>query len=163
MNKRAIILSILAAACLAAGCKSDEERAGEAAYNYLYAMANYDVDAAEPYATEEVRNTTLIMARRLTLAVGEAYVKSDTPATIELTGLEFTSDTTATASYHKVTPIKDMTGTLELRKRHRKWLAHATIPVVHDNGFAAPAVPQGGKRIRDAAEFPALQKKVKNQ
>lgn len=60
----------------------------------------------------------------------KAYIQSDTPAELEITNLEFTSDTSAIATYHKVTPIKDLTGTLELRKRDGVWLAHTPIPVV---------------------------------
>lgn len=111
-------------------CHTDKQNATKAAYEYSYAMANYLVDQAEPFATEETKSTTLLKARQLINAVDKAYIQSDTPAELEITNLEFTSDTSAIATYHKVTPIKDFSGTLELRKRNGVWLAHTPIPVV---------------------------------
>jgi hypothetical protein len=90
-------------------------------------MANYHVDEAEQYATEETKSTTLVKARSLVQAVGDAYIQSDTPAEIEITNVELKSDTVAIATYHKTTPIKDMTGTLELRKRDGEWYAHTPL------------------------------------
>lgn len=101
----------------------------QVAYAYSYAMANYHVEEAEQYATEETKNTTLVKARNLMKAVGDAYIQSDTPAEIEITNVEFQSDSVAIATYHKTTPIKDMTGTLELRKRNGKWYAHIPLKI----------------------------------
>ena len=111
-------------------CKSEEQMVQHVAYAYSYAMANYHVDEAEQYATEETKNTTLVKARTLVQAVGDAYILSDTPAEVEITNVEFQSDTVAIATYHKTTPIKDMTGTLELRKRNGEWYAHTPLKVV---------------------------------
>lgn len=108
-------------------CKNEEQVVQQVAYAYSYAMANYRVDEAEQYATEETRNTTLIKARSLMQAVGDVYIQSDTPAEIEITNVELKSDTVAIATYHKTTPIKDMTGTLELRKRDGEWYAHTPL------------------------------------
>jgi hypothetical protein len=127
MKTQHFYLVIMVLALMSASCKSEEQMAEQAAYAYSYAMANYQVDNAAEYATEETQNTTLIKARVLMKAVGESYVKSDTPAEIEITNLEMTSDTSAIATYHKTTPIKDMTGTLEMRKRDGKWLAHTPL------------------------------------
>ena len=118
-------LSVIIMLCQS--CKNDEQAVQQVAYAYSYAMANYHVDEAEQYATEETKNTTLIKARQLMVAVGDAYIKSDTPAEIEITNVEFKSDTIAIATYHKTTPIKDMTGTLELRKRGGEWYAHTPL------------------------------------
>lgn len=111
-------------------CKNEEQMVQQVAYAYSYAMANYHVDEAEQYATEETRTTTLVKAKSLVEAVGDAYIQSDTPAEIEITNVEFKSDTVAIATYHKTTPIKDMTGTLELRKRDGDWYAHTPLKVV---------------------------------
>lgn len=108
-------------------CKNEEQVVQQVAYAYSYAMANYRVDEAEQYATEETRNTTLIKARSLMQSVGDVYIQSDTPAEIEITNVELKSDTVAIATYHKTTPIKDMTGTLELRKREGEWYAHIPL------------------------------------
>lgn len=107
------------------GCQNTETKnIKEVAYNYSHAMANYDIEAAEPYATNETKSTTFIMAKRLMELVGNEYIDSDTPAKIEIIKTEKKSDTSAYAVYHKTTPIKDFTDTLQLRKRNNKWLAH---------------------------------------
>lgn len=121
-------LSVIILLCQS--CKNDEQAVQQVAYAYSYAMANYHVDEAEQYATEETKTTTLVKARSLMQAVGDAYIQSDTPAEIEITNVEFKSDTVAIATYHKTTPIKDMTGTLELRKRDGEWYAHIPLKVV---------------------------------
>lgn len=119
----------MAAASLATGCKSDEEKINNVAYNYSFAMANYDVATAEKYATHETKETTLVIAQQLIDKIGNEYIESDTPATIEIEDVNILDDTSAIATYHKVTPIKDFRGPLELRKRNHRWLAHATIPI----------------------------------
>ncbi|MBP5341025.1 MAG: hypothetical protein J6Y52_01515 [Bacteroidales bacterium] len=128
--KHLTTLALLATALLLTACASDEERIEKAAYKYSYAMANYDVDGAEKYATPETRETTLITARGLLTMVDTNYIKSDTPATIEITNIQIIDDTSAVATYHKTTPIKDFSATLEVRKRHGRWLAHSPIPVI---------------------------------
>lgn len=110
---------------LMVACKSDEEKARNVAYNYIYAMANYNVSDAEKYATDETIETTLSLANSFLPSVDPEYIKSDTPATITITDFSFTSDTTVVVSYIKNTPIKhNIGGQLELVKRHDKWRAH---------------------------------------
>lgn len=124
---------LLASAILLFSCSSNKSDVRQAAYDYCFAMANYDVDRAEQYATKETREVTLIMARNLVKAVGKDYIASDTPASIEIQSVRIDNDTIAHATYHKVTPIKDFVDTLELRKRDGVWLAHALVPTVkHD-------------------------------
>jgi hypothetical protein len=132
---------------MSSSCKNDEQMVQQVAYAYSYAMANYQVDDAAEYATEETKNTTLIKARSLMKAVGDAYIQSDTPAEIEITDVELTTDTTAIATYHKTTPIKDMTGTLELRKRDGKWLAH--IPLTETTLPEKIIYYKDGKEIKE--------------
>lgn len=121
----------IAIGMLLAACGNNENRLiEETAYNYTFAMANYNVDQAEPYATEETKNTTFVMAKKLMTAVGNNYIASDTPAKIEIENVEKKNDTVAIAIYHKTTPIKDFSDTLNLRKRNGQWLAHAPIPKV---------------------------------
>ena len=123
-------ITLLTAALLLMACASDEEKIEKAAYKYNYAMANYDVDGAERYATQETRETTLETARELLPMVNPDYIKSDTPATIEIGNIAMANDTLAYVNYRKRTPIKDMTLSIEMRKRHGRWLAHAPIPVM---------------------------------
>jgi len=131
--KKNITLALLATALLLTACASDEEKIEKAAYKYSYAMANYDVDGAEKYATPETVETTLNTARELLPMVDTNYIKSDTPATIEIRHIQIVDDTSAVVTYHKTTPIKDFSSTLDVRKRHGRWLAHSPIPV-----FEAP-------------------------
>lgn len=147
------VITLLICCAILCSCKTDEQNAKNVAYAYSYAMANYRVDEAEAYATEETKTSTLIKARQLVAAVGETYIKSDTPAELEITDITFPDDTSAIATYHKKTPIKDFSGTVELRKRNGKWLAHDPIPVVvipDSNARQAPKqVSKDGKKIRE--------------
>lgn len=106
------------------GCSSESHQIETVAYDYCLATANYDIDRAEAFCTEETRRTTLTTARRLLSLVDSSFIASDTPAHIDITAVRQTSDTTAIAVYHKTTPIKDFSDTLELRKRNGQWLAH---------------------------------------
>ncbi len=95
-------------------------------------MANYQVDKAAEYATEETKNTTLVMAKYLAKAVGEEYIKSDTPAKVEIVKYSQLDDTTAVIEFHKTTPIKNSNFPLLMRKRNGQWMAHDTIPTHKD-------------------------------
>lgn len=126
MRKTTILLPFLLAllVLLAVGCGNEQKAVEKSAYNYSYAMANYNVDEAEPYATEETRNTTLVLARRLLKAVDSSYIASDTPAKIKILKVDIANDTEAIAVYHKTSPRKDFSDTLYLRKRDGGWYAH---------------------------------------
>lgn len=113
---------------LCASCNRDEKKAQEVGYNYAFAMANYQVDEAAKYATPETQHSTLILAKRYTKAVGEEYVKKDSPAKVEIVNFTRLDDTSAVMNFHKTTPIKDIRFSLLLRKRDGQWLAHDTIP-----------------------------------
>lgn len=124
-----ILCALIVLLILCTSDTRDEKRAKKVGYNYAFAMANYQVDEASRYATEETRNTTLVMAKNLTKAVGEEYVKSDTPAKVETVDFTRIDDSTAVMNFHKTTPIKDTRFSLILRKRNGQWMAHDTIPV----------------------------------
>ena len=63
MKKVSIMLvAVLFFSCC---CKHEQKMVEKAAYEYSYAMANYQIDEAEKYATEETKNTTLNMAKKL--------------------------------------------------------------------------------------------------
>ena len=125
-----IMLMLVAIILLSCCCKHEQKMVEQAAYNYSYAMANYQVDEAEKYATDETKNTTLAMAKGIVQKVDPNYIKSDTPATIDIIDVKFVNDTCAVATYHKITPQKDFSDTLQLRKRDGKWLAHV-IPHIY--------------------------------
>lgn len=123
MNKS---LRFLMAACLVASltaCHNDERQAEKVAYVYSDAMANYRIDDAEPYVTEETL-PTLEFLRRLVKEVPPEYIEHDTPAKIEIIRISLTSDTTAWAHYHKTTPNKDFRDSIPMVKRQGEWRVH---------------------------------------
>lgn len=132
-------------------CKHEQKMVEKAAYEYSYAMANYQVDEAEKYATEETKNTTLEMAKKIVEKVDPNYIKSDTPATIDIIDVKFVNDTCAVATYHKITPQKDFSDTLQLRKREGKWYAHVVPKRVEEPELKAPA-SKDGKEIKTFQE-----------
>ncbi|MBO4751888.1 MAG: hypothetical protein J5526_03950 [Bacteroidales bacterium] len=124
--KKLLFSCVLLVSVTMLSCTSDEQKARKAAYNYADAMANYKLDEAEKYATEETINTTITTGKALLQFVDTAYIASDTPAKLEVTNMEMTSDTSAVVSFVKNTPIKqDLRFSVEVRKRNGKWLAHS--------------------------------------
>ena len=126
-----VIMTLVVFTCCS--CKQERKMVEEAAYQYSYAMANYNVDEAEKYATEETKETTLKTARFLVQRVDSTYIKSDTPATIDIINVEMVNDSMAVATYHKITPLKDFSGTVDMRKRDGKWYAHVTPRTIPDS------------------------------
>ena len=143
-----VIFMLVAIVFFSCCCKHEQKMVQKAAYEYSYAMANYQVDKAEKYATEETRNTTLTMARRIVEKVDPNYIKSDTPATIDIIDVKIVDDTSAVATYHKVTPLKNFSDTLELRKRDGKWYAHV-LPKMVEEPAQEKATTKDGREIRD--------------
>ena len=123
------ILLLTASVILLAGCDRSERSARKVGYKYANAMANYQVEEAAQYATEETRNTTLVMAGHILQQLDENYIKSDTPAKVKIVKFSHIDDTTAVMEFHKTTPIKDLNFPLLLRKRNGQWMVHDTIPV----------------------------------
>lgn len=129
MKKNTLLLFFIVLLTLCTSCNRDEKKARKVGYDYAFAMANYQVEEASKYATPETQNTTLVLAKNYTQAVGEDYIKSDTPAKVETVDFTRIDDTTAIMNFHKTTPIKDTRFSLLLRKRNGRWLAHDTIPI----------------------------------
>ena len=142
--KKVIVMSV-AMLLFSCCCQHEQKLIEKAAYNYSYAMANYQIDEAEKYATEETKNSTLKMAKEIVKKVDSNYIKSDMPATIDIVDVKVVNDTCAVATYHKVTPLKDFSDTLELRKRGGQWKAYViprrvAPPVQQDTSKAGPAI-----------------------
>lgn len=143
-----LILCLSALALLLVGCDRNEKQARKVGYNYAYAMANYRVQEAAQYATEETKNTTLVIAQRLTDAVGEEYIKSDTPAKVEIVKVNRIDDTTTVIDFIKNTPIKkDVKFSSLIRKRNGRWLVHDTIPTHNDTEMTGTMEPSVKKNI----------------
>lgn len=56
-----------------------------------------------------------------------SYIEKNTPATIRIDSVTFSSDTSATVYYYKKTPIREDNISLEMRLRNGEWLAHQVI------------------------------------
>ena len=127
MRNKWIYAVLTACAVMQAACGRTDTEIEQAAHEYCQATAEYDFERAGEWCTEETRQTTLAMFGQLMPMVDSAYLAADRPAHIDITGVHRTSDTTATAVYHKQTPLKDFTDTLELRLRDGRWLAHSPL------------------------------------
>lgn len=139
------------------GCATQEQQIKKAAYNYSYALANYDISSAEPYCTPETQQTALAYAKAMLPNVDSSYIRSDTPGKIEITAVKMQSDTTAIVTYHKTTPVKDFVGELEMRKRGEQWLAHAPIATQ-----AAPSASSAPIRTIKPEVLEKMQQKTNN-
>ena len=125
---KSLLISLLAV-LMFGGCVSEEKAVRTAALGYLDAMANYRVDDAMPFCTQETQNGVLVTARSLVEGVDTSYILSDTPASVEITHVDMIDDTSAVIFFHKTTPIKSQHGTLDVVKRNGQWLAHIDMPV----------------------------------
>lgn len=130
--KRICFCAVLLLFCYA--CDSDYKQIKQVAYDYNLALANYDVDGASQFCTEETDSTKLKTARFLMQFVDSSFIVSDTPATVDIISVTRVSDTMAKVFFCKHTPIKDFSDTLEMRKRDGRWLAHS--PIIKNNADA---------------------------
>ena len=109
---------------------SEEKQIRKTAFGYLDAMGNYRISEAYPFATQETQNTTLKYIEESILPnTDQNYIKSETPATITITNVSITSDSTATVMFHKSTPSSERNNILNLVKRDGKWQADVRIDV----------------------------------
>lgn len=123
-----ITTCFICAILLFSGCAS--EKAAEkkevkiVAYEYIWSLANFDIQRAEKYASAETKGETLKTASRLMSGIDKKVIDQDLPAKVRITDVKLTSDTTATAVWHKTTPRKKNSRRIELRKRNGVWQAH---------------------------------------
>ena len=144
-------------------CSSETHEIRDVAYKYAMHTSNYEVDSAYAYATQETQATTLAMATILMEKIGEEYIKSDTPAQIDIPALEKVNDTVAYAVYHKTTPIKNFTDTLWLRKRDGQWLVHCPLPVIKKRSEKPRIAPSDSTVIkRLVVPYKSIKKSFKN-
>ena len=112
-----------------AACNSTEREVRSNAEKYIMALAEYDLDAARPYATEETCTMTLdFIESNIMPTVDTAYIAQNTPAEIKIDSIVFASDTAATVYYRKSTPIQTNTpAVIDMRLRNGQWLAHQLV------------------------------------
>lgn len=129
----AVLLLVLAA------CSSDKKEIEINAMGYLQATGNYLIDEAMPYATQETRETTLTFLRdKLIPYTPQAYIKSNTPATIVINDITIQDDT-ARVQYTKTTPIKTLENEIMLVQENGQWLVY--VPLALPDTINAPVSP----------------------
>lgn len=106
---------------------AEKKEVKRVAYEYVWSLANFDIQRAEKYASAETNYETLGTARTLMAQTDKKVLEQDLPAKVRITNVKLTSDTTATAVWHKKTPRKRNSREIELRKRNGKWQAHDLI------------------------------------
>lgn len=119
-----LCVTFLYEGAVSCSCGNPKRAIRQAAYHYLDAMANYRVEDAVPFCTQETEEGVIRVGRNLVKAVEPGYIESDTPAKIKIKKVELTSDTAATVSYHKSTPLKKQNGTVNLVLRDGIWKVH---------------------------------------
>lgn len=123
------ILFLVISVMVLASCGSNPQKEIEKnAYGYLDAMGNYRIDDARPYASTPTCERTLDVLQKYILPKTDTnYIISNTPATIDILGVELLSDTTAVVSYSKTTPLQVQSGKLDMVKENGRWCAEVII------------------------------------
>lgn len=125
-----LAFTALMTAILLSACNSDERQIKQAAQGYLDAMANYRIEEAEPYVTEETRDITLLFVEKAIMPnLAPNVIPDNTPATINITSVDITTDTTATVAYTKTTPQETSEETVGLLKRNNEWRVHYVVEI----------------------------------
>ena len=125
-----IAFTALLTVILTVACNNDERQIRRAAQGYLDAMANYRIEEAEPYATEETRNITLRFVQEAIMPnLAPNVIPDNTPASIEITSVDITTDSTATVVYTKTTPHETTNETIDLLKRNNEWRIHLVVDI----------------------------------
>lgn len=130
MRKTVFFFLAFASMILFSACNSNENQIRKIAFGYLDAMGNYRISEAYPYATQETQESTLKYIEEFIMPRTDTnYLKSETPATITITNISITSDTTATVMFHKSTPSSERNNILNMVKRNGEWRANVAISV----------------------------------
>ena len=129
MYKMKKILFLVISVVVLASCGNNPQKEiHNTAYGYLDAMGNYRIDDARPYASTLTCERTLDVLQKYILPKTDTnYIVSNTPATIDILGVEVLSDTTAVVSYSKTTPLQVQSGKLDMVKENGRWCAEVII------------------------------------
>lgn len=107
-------------------CNNDERKVRQAAQGYLDATANYDVQAAVPYATKQTRENTLPFMEKLIALTDTTFIASNMPATVVIDSVQMLTDT-AYVCYTKTTPIKVHSHKICVIKEDGQWLVDVIV------------------------------------
>lgn len=114
---------------LLVGCTTTEQQIRRSAQHYLDATSRYDVADACLYCTPETADGLRLLDTTVMRIVDSSYIQRNMPATVKITSINMTSDTTAEVEYHKHTPVSDFDGKVDMVLRDGDWLASVKIVV----------------------------------
>lgn len=134
MTRLLKIFACLLTLCSFFACQQqtpEEVQLRHAAQGYLDAMANYRIEEARNYASEETCEGYIKFCLNVVMpnldSNARADIAANTPATVKLGDITYTSDSTATIAFVKRTPKKKQDGTLNMIKREGEWRAHLLV------------------------------------
>ena len=126
--KKILLLGSLSLLLLAACNNSDKREIKRTATAYLQAMGDYQIADAAPFATKETQEQTLkVVIEAVMPYVDTNYINSNRPSKITIKSVEIVNDTEAIVMFHKSTPITEVDGDLQMRKRDEGWRAHVLL------------------------------------
>lgn len=140
---------MLSAACRrqAPSLSANEEPIVAVAQGYLDAMANYNVDAAIPFASRETKESTIPFFRMMIAKTDSGYIRRNTPAEVHIDSVRIQSgDSTAIVFFTKTTPVQSKHQQLDLIKRNDTWQAHVLTAVPE---VLKPHRPLTNKDLKD--------------
>lgn len=105
-------------------CHTVKGEVRDIAQKYLDATCRYDVTDACHYCTLETANGLRNIETTLLSKIPYDSLAKNMPAKIKIKDIELTSDSTATVTYHKHTPIADFDGNLDMVLQNGQWKAH---------------------------------------
>lgn len=121
------IIFIAALTLLLTSCHRDAALR-ESAMSYVQAIAEYRIDDAKQYATDEtVQNTLRVVEFYIMPILDSTYIEQNTPAKIHIDSIQHQSDTVAMVYYTKKTPIQKAHAQIEMRLQNGQWKAHQPI------------------------------------
>ena len=111
-------------ALLTASCEQQAERKAirKVAYSYLDAMANFRIDDAIPFASQQTREQTIPFAKNFLLAnTDTSVILASTPASIVIDSIKVGNDT-AIVSYTETNPLRVKMSTITAIKEEGQWV-----------------------------------------
>ena len=123
-----VLISLSLGMLLLVACNGEKREIKRVATAYLQAMGDYQKADAAPFATKETQEQTLkVVMESVMPYVDTNYINSNRPSKITIKSIEMVSDTEAVVLFHKSTPITEVDGDLQMRKRLDGWRAHVLL------------------------------------
>ncbi len=123
------LLALVLAACNDTQSK-DTAAIKAAAQGYLDATGNYLIDEAAPFTTQNTRQYSLPVLKRLKELCDTASMNANMPAEITIKGVRIVDSTHAYAYFHKHTPIKEQDDSVMVLKENGQWLVDVRLSMM---------------------------------